>query len=51
MLLKRNGRGHDPGGVEATKLGDLAIDCPACPLPGKNMPEELADCSKPSVKL
>jgi hypothetical protein len=37
-LLKRSGRGHDPGGVEATKIGECAIECPACPHPGKNLP-------------
>jgi hypothetical protein len=25
LLLKRGGRGHDPGGVKATKSGDLAV--------------------------
>jgi hypothetical protein len=38
-LLKRSGRAHDPGGVEATKPGDLAVECPACPHPGRNLPQ------------
>ena len=37
-MLKRAGRGHDPGGVNATAEGECAILCPACPHPGKNLP-------------
>lgn len=37
-LLKRNGRGHDPSGVEGTNEGELAILCPSCPHPGINLP-------------
>ncbi|KAG2096118.1 uncharacterized protein F5147DRAFT_584181 [Suillus discolor] len=36
-MLMRAGRGHDPGGVEATQQGQLAVLCPACPQPGKNL--------------
>ncbi|KAF7967636.1 hypothetical protein HWV62_33617 [Athelia sp. TMB] len=36
-LLKRAGRGHDPAGVSATKEGECAVLCPACPQPGKNL--------------
>ncbi|KAF7977625.1 hypothetical protein HWV62_3024 [Athelia sp. TMB] len=36
-MLKRAGRGHDPAGVAATKEGECAILCPACPQPGKNL--------------
>lgn len=39
-MLKRAGRGHDVEGIEGTKAGELAIDCPACPLPGINMPAD-----------
>ncbi|KAJ7269976.1 hypothetical protein B0H12DRAFT_999151, partial [Mycena haematopus] len=45
QMLKRTGRGHDPSGVEATKAGECAVLCPACPQPGKN-PPELAGCSR-----
>lgn len=38
-LLKRGGRGHDPLGVDATKDGELGLQCPSCPHPGKNLPE------------
>lgn len=37
-MLKRAGRGHDPGGVAATAPGQCALLCPACPQTGKNLP-------------
>lgn len=37
-MLKRAGRGHDPDGVDGTGEGELAVLCPACPHPGKNLP-------------
>ncbi|KAH7918603.1 hypothetical protein BV22DRAFT_1024324 [Leucogyrophana mollusca] len=39
-MLKRAGRGHDPAGVDATQSGECAILCPACPQPGKNLPDD-----------
>ncbi|KAF8875848.1 hypothetical protein BD779DRAFT_1475909 [Infundibulicybe gibba] len=44
-MLKRAGRGHDPSGVSGTKEGELALLCPACPHPGKNLPENWRECS------
>ncbi|KAH7903909.1 hypothetical protein BJ138DRAFT_1019877, partial [Hygrophoropsis aurantiaca] len=41
--LKRGGRGHDPEGVDSTQSGQCAIICPACPQPGKNLPEQWDD--------
>ncbi|TEB24186.1 hypothetical protein FA13DRAFT_1714812 [Coprinellus micaceus] len=38
-MLKRFARGYDPNGVEAVEEGTCAIDCPACPYPGINMPK------------
>lgn len=38
MMLKRAGRGHDPDGIDNTAAGELAVECPACPHPGKNLP-------------
>jgi hypothetical protein len=38
-MLKRAGRGQDPAGASATALGELAVECPACPHPGRNLPE------------
>ena len=42
-MLKRAGRGHDPAGVAATEPGDCAVECPACPHPGRNLPEGWED--------
>ncbi|KAG9311341.1 hypothetical protein JVU11DRAFT_8443 [Chiua virens] len=39
-MLKRSGRGHDPSGVGNTKGGECALLCPACPQPGKNLPDD-----------
>lgn len=36
-MLKRAGRGHD--GISATKMGECAVLCPACPHPGINLPK------------
>ncbi|KAF8151299.1 hypothetical protein B0H34DRAFT_709445 [Crassisporium funariophilum] len=39
-MMKRSGRGHDPEGpIAATKEGDCAVLCPACPHPDKNLSE------------
>jgi hypothetical protein len=40
LMLKRAGRGHDPAGIDATSQGELAVECPACPHPGRNLPED-----------
>ncbi|KAJ7821404.1 hypothetical protein B0H13DRAFT_1660306, partial [Mycena leptocephala] len=45
-MLKRAGRGHDPAGIEATKPGECALLCPACPHPGKNLPPDWKDAPK-----
>lgn len=39
MALKRAGRGQGPAGVEGTSQGELAVECPACPHPGRNLPD------------
>ncbi|KAJ7920718.1 hypothetical protein B0H13DRAFT_1605173 [Mycena leptocephala] len=38
--MKRAKRGHDSGGVRATKQGELALMCRACPQPGWNLPDD-----------
>ncbi len=38
-LLKRAGRAHDPTGVAGTLPGMLAVQCPACPRPEVNLPD------------
>lgn len=42
MMLKRAGRGHVPEGIDKTSPGKLALECPACPHPGKNLPDDWA---------
>ncbi|KAA1479641.1 hypothetical protein DENSPDRAFT_862064 [Dentipellis sp. KUC8613] len=42
-MAKRGGRGHDPGGMEKTEVGSMAIECPACPQPGRNLPQGWED--------
>ncbi|KAF9491411.1 hypothetical protein BDN71DRAFT_1398408, partial [Pleurotus eryngii] len=37
-MLRRTGRGLDPLGVSATKPVQCAVECPACPQPGMNLP-------------
>jgi hypothetical protein len=44
-MLKRGGRGHDATGVAGTAPGELAVLCPACPLPGINLPDNWETCS------
>jgi len=39
-LLKQSGLGHDPAGIHAAMPGACAVLCPACPQPGKNMPDD-----------
>ncbi|KAG1889045.1 uncharacterized protein F5891DRAFT_1131886 [Suillus fuscotomentosus] len=36
--LKHSGHGHHPTGISSTQDGDLAVLCPTCPHPGKNLP-------------
>ncbi|KAF7330703.1 CxC2 domain-containing protein [Mycena sanguinolenta] len=36
---KRGKRGHSAGGTRATKQGELAMQCRACPQPGWNLPD------------
>ncbi|KAL5476488.1 hypothetical protein ACEPAI_3345 [Sanghuangporus weigelae] len=40
MMLKRAGRGHSATGAAGTEEGELTIECPACPHPGRNLPRE-----------
>ncbi|KAJ6524642.1 hypothetical protein DFH09DRAFT_1046744 [Mycena vulgaris] len=42
-MLKRAGRGHETDGIANTKPGACAVECPACPHPGKNIPEAWQD--------
>jgi hypothetical protein len=42
-MLKRAGRGQDPLGTEGTQERELAVECPACPHPGRNLPDGWED--------
>ena len=37
-MLKRGGRSYDVTGIEGTSPGELAVLCPACPIPSINLP-------------
>ncbi|KAJ7027247.1 hypothetical protein C8F04DRAFT_965417, partial [Mycena alexandri] len=45
LLLIQGGRlvAYDPTGAVGTKPGECAVECPACPRPGVNIPEEVLD--------
>lgn len=45
IMLKRGGQGHDLEGAVATKAGELAVLCPACPHPGINLPNDWENAS------
>ncbi len=38
-MLKRGGRGNVPNGATDVPQGSCAVECPACPQPGKNLPD------------
>ncbi|KAF7974192.1 hypothetical protein HWV62_13237 [Athelia sp. TMB] len=46
-MVKRGARAYDPRAdrVEATKQGELAVLCRACPVPGMNLPDGWEDAS------
>ncbi|TBU37904.1 hypothetical protein BD309DRAFT_875464, partial [Dichomitus squalens] len=50
VMLKQFGRTHDPAGPDGTKPGELVVECPACPHPGRNLPLNW-DTAPPDVKL
>lgn len=39
MAWKRSGRGQDPTGIDGTDPGGTIVECPACPHPKKNLPD------------
>lgn len=41
-MLKRGGRGqqYDNRGAAGTNPGEIAVVCPACPIPGLNLPDD-----------
>ncbi|KIJ96214.1 hypothetical protein K443DRAFT_134179 [Laccaria amethystina LaAM-08-1] len=51
MVLKPAGQGHDPEGIEATSPGSLTVECPACPHPGRNLPDDWQKAVNVNFKL
>ncbi|KAJ7839976.1 hypothetical protein B0H14DRAFT_2360894, partial [Mycena olivaceomarginata] len=46
VMLKRAGHGNDgKRKVAETRPGELAVECPACPKPGINLPEDWASAT------
>lgn len=45
-MLKRGGRAYDQTGVEGTSPGELAVLCPACPIPSINLPTNWRSVAK-----
>lgn len=45
MMLKRVGRGHVHDPNAATKPGQCAVECPACPRPGINLLDDWESAS------
>ena len=41
--IKRGGGAHQAASLSVTTPGALAIECPACPHPGRNLPEDWDD--------
>jgi hypothetical protein len=42
-LMKHAGRGNFANGLINTQSGDLAVGCPACPIPDVNIPDDWKD--------
>ncbi|KAG1735547.1 hypothetical protein EDB19DRAFT_1993303 [Suillus lakei] len=49
--MKQSGQGHHPGTIAATQPGACAVMCPACPHPGKNLPDDWASAPPASKFL
>lgn len=49
-MMKRAGRGHDLDGLSGTPAGVCAVECPACPLPGKNLPPDYDKATLATLK-
>ncbi|TFY75854.1 hypothetical protein EWM64_g8158 [Hericium alpestre] len=43
MMAKWAGRGHDPMGMKGTSQGKCVVECPWCPQPGRNLPDNWQD--------
>ena len=45
-MAKRGGRSYDPTGIGGTSPGELAVRCPACPIPSINLPHNWKSVGK-----
>ena len=45
-MLKRGGRAYDQTGVDGMSPGELAVRCPACPIPSVNLPPNWKSAGK-----
>ena len=43
--IKRGGGAHQTTPISATAAGSFAIECPACPHPGRNLPDGWGDAN------
>lgn len=50
-MMKRGGRGNDPSGIAGTAPGECAIECPACPQPGKNTPVDAPKAKRYALQV
>ena len=51
MALKHARCGQDLLGVEGTAQGELAVECPACPHPGHDIPDNWQEAGKMQLNL
>ena len=47
-MAKRGGRSYDPTGIKGTSPRELAVRCPACPIPSINLPPDWQSVRKDS---
>ena len=47
-MLKRGARSYDQTGIKGTSPGELAVLCPACPIPSINLPPDWQTVGKDS---
>ena len=45
-MAKRGGRSYNPSGIDGTSPGELAVLCPACPIPSVNLPSNWQSAEK-----
>lgn len=51
LALKRSGIGHKECGVDNLEAGELAVECPAAPLVGRNVPDNWQEVYKDQPHL